>query len=283
MVSFASKTSNIRALLTPDYKKHWHVGLRATHNEKRKLCAFISGIPVTIRVRNNTFSSVEINFLCIHKKLRSKRLAPLLIKEITRRCHVDGIWEAVYTAGVVIPKPVATCRYFHRPLNWLKLYETGFSPLPPGSTKEKMIKKNELPDKTHLKGLRMMEEGDVQSVATLLKEYLSKFDLAPVYSEEDVHHWFLHKGDAETRVVWTYVVEVLSLKSSHTYILGSKDQENHRLHLILFPSFNSPRKPQTRCRPRSLSLPLRNHHARHPQISVSNTIIRALPRRLDPR
>jgi len=77
-----------------------------------------------------------------------------------------------------------------------------------------MIKKNELPDKTHLKGLRMMEEGDVQSVAALLKEYLSKFDLAPVYSEEEVHHWFLHKGDAdaESRAVWTYVVEVLSLK-----------------------------------------------------------------------
>src|SRR5947207_6072432 len=129
-----------RALLTPNYKPSWHVGLRATHNQKRKLCAFISGVPVTLRVRANAFPSVEINFLCIHKKLRSKRLAPILIKEITRRCHLEGIWEAVYTAGVVLPKPVATCRYFHRALNWMKLYETGFSPLPPGSTKERMVR-----------------------------------------------------------------------------------------------------------------------------------------------
>ena len=53
----------------------------------------------------------EINFLCVHKKLRSKRMAPVLIKEITRRVNMEGIFQAVYTAGVVLPKPVATCRY----------------------------------------------------------------------------------------------------------------------------------------------------------------------------
>lgn len=54
---------------------------------------------------------VEINFLCVHKKLRSKRVAPVLIREITRRVHLTGIFQAVYTAGVVLPKPVGTCRY----------------------------------------------------------------------------------------------------------------------------------------------------------------------------
>ncbi len=54
---------------------------------------------------------VEINFLCVHKKLRSKRVAPVLIREITRRVNLTGIFQAVYTAGVVLPKPVSTCRY----------------------------------------------------------------------------------------------------------------------------------------------------------------------------
>lgn len=53
---------------------------------------------------------VEINFLCVHKKLRSKRVAPVLIREITRRVNLQGIFQAVYTAGVVLPKPVGTCR-----------------------------------------------------------------------------------------------------------------------------------------------------------------------------
>lgn len=54
---------------------------------------------------------VEINFLCVHKKLREKRVAPVLIREITRRVNLEGIFQAVYTAGVVLPKPVATCRF----------------------------------------------------------------------------------------------------------------------------------------------------------------------------
>lgn len=54
---------------------------------------------------------VEINFLCVHKKLRTKRVAPVLIREITRRVNRTGLFQAVYTAGVVLPKPVSTCRY----------------------------------------------------------------------------------------------------------------------------------------------------------------------------
>jgi glycylpeptide N-tetradecanoyltransferase len=52
----------------------------------------------------------EINFLNVHKKLRSKRLAPVMIREITRRSHIHGIFQAVYTAGAVLPKPVSTCQ-----------------------------------------------------------------------------------------------------------------------------------------------------------------------------
>jgi hypothetical protein len=144
---------------------------------------------------------VEINFLCVHKKLRSKRLAPVMIKvgraggatagaaahqpncvrttsalcpdrlrprlqqaaaaaahkpppnesraanahlnlgtnaaafanpppqEITRRVNLTDIWQAAYTAGVVLPMPVAVCRYWHRSLNPKKLIDVGFSSL----------------------------------------------------------------------------------------------------------------------------------------------------------
>jgi glycylpeptide N-tetradecanoyltransferase len=54
---------------------------------------------------------VEINFLCVHKKLRSKRLAPMMIKEITRRVNLEGIFQATYTAGSYLPRPFSTCRY----------------------------------------------------------------------------------------------------------------------------------------------------------------------------
>jgi glycylpeptide N-tetradecanoyltransferase len=75
-------------------------------------------------------SSSEINFLCIHKKLRSKRLAPVLIKEVTRRINKTGIWQAIYTSGTLIPKPFAETKYHFRSINYKKLIEVGFCSKP---------------------------------------------------------------------------------------------------------------------------------------------------------
>ena len=58
---------------------------------------------------------------------RTKRLAPVLIKEITRRVNLRNRWQAAYTAGVVLPKPVSKCRYFHRSLNIKKLVEVSIN------------------------------------------------------------------------------------------------------------------------------------------------------------
>ena len=43
--------------------------------------------------------------------------------------NLRGIWQAAYTAGVVLPKPVATAQYWHRSLNPKKLISVGFSRL----------------------------------------------------------------------------------------------------------------------------------------------------------
>jgi glycylpeptide N-tetradecanoyltransferase len=69
--------------------------------------------------------------------------------------------------------------------------------------------KYKLPDHTSTKGLRPMESKDVDAVLSLLKSYLEKFDMAPMYTREEVVHWLLPKeADANGQVVWTYVVEV---------------------------------------------------------------------------
>lgn len=50
-------------------------------------------------------------FFEFNAHLRSKRVAPVLIREITRRVNQQKIFQAVYTAGVVLPKPVGVCRW----------------------------------------------------------------------------------------------------------------------------------------------------------------------------
>jgi len=48
-----------------------------------------------------------------------------------------------------------------------------------------------------------MEQKDVKQVTALLKNYLARFNLAPVLSKEEVAHWLLPRHD----VINSYVVE----------------------------------------------------------------------------
>merc|ERR1719198_941392 len=178
------------ALTPPGYRAEFHLGVRAARG-KKGLMAFITGVPAWCVVRGKRVKCVEINYLCVHKRLRTKRLAPVLIKEITRRVNLNGIFQAVYTAGVVLPKPVAKCRYFHRSLDPKKLIEIGFSRLMPRMTMARTIKLYKLPDTPQLDGIRAMREEDVPSAHELLRKYLERFKLAPRLSKEELKHWLL--------------------------------------------------------------------------------------------
>jgi len=249
-------------MMSPGWKRKYHVGVRAS--QSRKLVAFISAIPCRLRVRENYIMCSEVNFLCIHKKLRGKRLAPVLIKEVTRISNTEGVWQGLYTAGIVLPRPVSTCRYFHRSINWQKLNECGFSPLPAGSKPQYQIRKYALPDSTSTRGLRAMTPKDIPAVLALMKRYLKRFDMAPDFTEEEALHWFIPKPNVE-QVIWSYVVEVSTPSFSFiacpaftalTTSAGLR-QENHRLLLLLLRRVVHHQQPQARRPTRRLPLLLR--------------------------
>ena len=120
------------ALQPPGYRPEWFVGVRVAQTQK--LVAFIACTPALLychgtRVQpsqpeakedeatssDDEPSVVEVNFLCVHKKLRSKRLAPVLIKEITRRVNVCGIFQARAARARVCSAPCLLARPPPRP------------------------------------------------------------------------------------------------------------------------------------------------------------------------
>ncbi|KAI8620316.1 acyl-CoA N-acyltransferase [Chytriomyces sp. MP71] len=190
------------AIQPPGWKKQWHLGVRV--KQSKKLVAFIAAIPSDVLIHGANLHLVDINFLCIHKKLRSKRLAPLLIKEITRLVNHEGIFQAAYTAGVALPKPFASCRYWHRSLNFKKLLDVGFSYLPRDQTMASMLRRLKLPTEAQVPGTRPMENRDVLAVQALLTEFLSiRCDVYANFSPDEIKHWFLPVKE----VVYSYVVE----------------------------------------------------------------------------
>ena len=165
---------------------------------------------------SRTFPAAEINYLCVHKKLRSKRLTPVLIKEVTRRVNLANVWQAIYTAGVVIPTPFGTSRYYHRNLNPTKLVDIGFSPLGRGQTISRLVRHYAVPSHPQIPGFREMTQADIPQVGELLRRYLARFQIVQDFSkDEEIAHWFLSgqgkgkevDGKRPGQVVWAYVVE----------------------------------------------------------------------------
>lgn len=215
------------ALRPPGWQPEWSVGVRAVTSGK--LVAFISAIPAHLKVHSKPVDAVEINFLCVHKQLRSKRLAPVLIKEITRQCNLKGIWHALFTAGTLIPTPVATCRYFHRPIDWSKLYDVGFSYLPPDSTPSREVARYSLPRSTDLPGFRSMQEKDLPSVHELLSNYLRKFDLTQEFTIDDLRHWLLGSSTVSAYVVASddgKITDMISYYGISSSVLGNSRHDS---------------------------------------------------------
>lgn len=217
------------ALCPPGWQSQWHCGVRV--NSSQKLVGFISAVPATVKIFDTEMKMVEVIFMCVHKKLRFKRVAPVLIKEITRRVNKQGIFQAIYSTSVVLPKPIASSRSWHRSLNPRKLIELNFSSLTNKMTLQRAIKLNKLPETTKTAGLRPMIEQDVPMVHDLLREHLKSFHLSPVLTQEDVQHWLLPRDS----VIDTYVVESINgpITDMVSFYTQSSLVLNHPVHKSL--------------------------------------------------
>lgn len=188
-------------LCSSNYVPGWHFGIWAAKD--KKLLAFISGIPVKINVRGTVLKMAEINYLCVHSKLWNKRIAPALISEVTRRVNLKETWQAIYTAGVEIPKPLTTAQYYHRNINVKRLVEFKFASIKPGTSLAGNVKLYKLPDTPAIAGIWKMVKKDAKAVHELLTTYLKKFAVHQEFSYEEVV-WSLLPKDG---VIYSYVVE----------------------------------------------------------------------------
>ena len=178
------------ALRPPNYIKEWHISIRIKRDGKDVMVGFISAIPMNI-IYKRLMKTCEINFLCCHKKMRDQGMAPLLIKEITRRVNLLDIWQAIYTAGVKLPTPFSKSIYYHRALNLRKLINIEFMDRPYNKLTMKSIDRL-YKVQNNIVDMRPMTIKDVKQVTIKLNNYLSKFKLHIVFSEEEVKYWFIN-------------------------------------------------------------------------------------------
>ncbi|XP_037546965.1 glycylpeptide N-tetradecanoyltransferase 1-like [Nematolebias whitei] len=189
------------ALQPPNWMPQWHLGVRVDSN--KKLVSFIAAVPAEVCIYETKKKLVQVKYLCVHKKLRHKRMTPVLIRELTRRVNQQGLYQAVYTAETVLPTPLSSCSLWLRPLNPRKLIEVNFPGLRRTMSLQQALKFNRLPEVTKVQGMRPMIKEDAPGILSLLQKNLSKFHLSPLLSLQEVEHWFLPRENGND----AYVVE----------------------------------------------------------------------------
>lgn len=185
------------ALAIPDGIPEWIFGVRT---KAGALVGFISGIPNTIRLNEDIQKWCSVNFLCVHSRLRSKKLAQVLIWELARRVRQAKIYRAVFSGKGIPTKYFVKAQYVHRPINLKNLNASGFYPI----AKDKMAaarKRYEVPSLVH-NNCRLMTEEDVPLVTELLNKTDSNYKFALQFTPELVKHMFLPRKD----VIYSYVI-----------------------------------------------------------------------------
>lgn len=173
----------------PNIKKGFLLSIK--HFED--IVGFIGAFPSKIKAKGCILNSVEIDFLCVKKTKRGKGLAPILIKEITRRVNLEGISYAVYTSGTVIPTPFSTARYFHRQLNVRKLVSVGFSFVPYEMTLDQYEEIFNLKQNKDDVLFQIADENDVDFIENLFKMEQEKWTFLRLFSKEEIRYFFCNK------------------------------------------------------------------------------------------
>ena len=236
-------------LTSPNYCKEWLVSIVQldTKKNKKKMVGFIAGIPIKVCIYGTDMELAEIDFLCVKKEFRNKRLAPLLIKEVSRRIHMRNKWWAVYTSGTMLPKPFAETTYYHRNLNVKKLVDVHFTYLPHNMNLARANNLYKLPKELPVTGFRPMEEKDVEQVHDLLAKFEEQFKVHGYYDKDLVKHWFIPRKNVvyspRKNVVYSYVRESKDNKITDFisfYNLPSSilQHENYKKLMAAYSFFN---------------------------------------------
>ena len=110
------------------------------------------------------------NYLAVHRKLRNKRLAQVLIGEAIRTSRALGAQVSFYHSARCQPTPFISLRSNLRLINTNKLIDIRYTSLPKGMTRQEYAKKYELPKKDRINivgNMRLMESKDIKEVLRL--------------------------------------------------------------------------------------------------------------------
>jgi glycylpeptide N-tetradecanoyltransferase len=223
------KPMYLRWLLTPpiynQYKRlvnvdksMWCIGVQSTTGV---LVGLITARPTIYRIDAKYIQTFTIDFLCTHKRLRGKRLSPVLIKEMYKRLSMYqydlGSWFVTNT-HLPFSSTVKTSQILFRPLTLEKLSKTLFAGLSQQQLTQLQYKYENIQPTEDLQLIRFANLEDVPIMMNIYEEYCQKYRLCQTMNREEFEHYFLPNNE----LIFTYVItnvqgEIKDFVSLHAF------------------------------------------------------------------
>lgn len=148
------------------------------------LVGFISSRYIKVSLNKNIEDLVEIDFLCIKKNTRNNKLCPILIQEITRFSHLDGVFEAIFTSENKYFNLLSSVKYYSRMINIKHLYDIKY--IKSNNTLTELENYYSLPKIKGSKQLIRLNRGDdYNKCYELYNKYVSKFAVHEIFTKEE--------------------------------------------------------------------------------------------------
>jgi glycylpeptide N-tetradecanoyltransferase len=175
---------------------------------------------------------IEVKLLCVHQQLRTKKLVPCLITELTRLFSVNNYSKGVFNANIYINKPLISSKYYLKPLNVDKLVDTGFLKLDLKNNKvtvDNIKKANEIITKNTPKNFVDMQPQHIEMSFNIFNKYMEKYNYHPIFTLDEFTHTFYNNEFVKSYVfegsdddgvyvndfVSYYVTDIKVLKGEH--------------------------------------------------------------------
>ena len=240
------KPNYLKWILTPpSYKQYkrldntptstWCIGVQASKNGV--LVGLITARPIMYRIDAKYIQSFTVDFLCTHRQLRQKKLAPVLIKEMYRRMStVQYDIGCMFVSNTHLPfnSTVETSQILFRPLTLEKLSKTLFSSLTQQQLTQLQHRYENIQPTDDLQLIRFANLEDVPMMMHIYEEYCAKYRLCQTMNTEEFEHYFLPNNE----MIFTYVItnaegEIKDFISLHAF-WTKRGEKNAYLYYVSF-------------------------------------------------
>ena len=175
--------------------------------------------------RHNT-ASVEI--FCVHKKLRQKGVAELLMNETKRVVLSErDIKIGKFMTQVYVPTPVCKIEYYHRPINYGKLNRLNYVSIKSDTNNQTVGESFMISTKNT--ACEKLTESNIEKAYELLCEYQDKYNIYERYTLEKFVKTFYDNEEISSYVLLDNNKNIIDFVSYSKFILRDRDVKTEDL------------------------------------------------------